>query len=152
MKKYYSRYNNLQIILGLFLLLALSITLPSTALAESDSYEETVSAGNRTFNRFCSICHAKDAKGNGPYTSNLNVTPPNLRKLSEANNGIFPWIKMYQIIDGTVITDAHGSKEMPIWGELFDISNWDSSYSEYSKTLTRGRIFELLVYMEYIQE
>lgn len=127
-------------------------TLPYNSIAESSTYEETISAGNRTYDRFCSVCHGKEAKGNGLYKENLKVAPADLTKLASNNNGIFPWIMMYQIIDGNDITIAHGTNEMPIWGELFDISNWDKGYTEHSNVITRGRIFELLVYLDFIQE
>ena len=135
----------------------ISVMLPGHSIAESITYEETISAGNKTYNRFCSVCHGKEAKGNGLYKENLKIAPADLTKLASTNNGIFPWIKMYQIIDGNDISLEHGDNEMPIWGELFDIGNWskgnwDRGYTEHSIAITRGRIFELLVYLDYIQE
>lgn len=126
--------------------------LPFHSMAESSTYEETLSAGNRTYDRFCSVCHGKEAKGNGIYKENLKISPSDLTILASKNNDTFPWIMMYQIIDGNDITIAHGTNEMPIWGELFDISNWDKGYKEHSKAITRGRIFEVLVYLDFIQE
>jgi mono/diheme cytochrome c family protein len=134
------------------------MAFPCYSIAESSTYEETISAGNRTYNRFCSVCHGKDAKGHGFYKENLKVAPADLTKLASKNNGIFPWIMMYQIIDGNDVALAHGSREMPIWGELFNISNWSNkgnwnkTNTEHSVVITRGRIFELLVYLDYIQE
>jgi len=128
------------------------MSVTNQSIAESGTYEETVSAGNRTYDRFCSVCHGKDAKGNGQYTENLKVVPTNLTKLASNNNGNFPWIMMYQIIDGNDVSIAHGSREMPIWGELFDMSTWNKGYTEHSIVITRGRIFELLVYLDFIQE
>jgi mono/diheme cytochrome c family protein len=136
----------------IFIISIIVATFPCHSTAESSTYEETISAGNRTYNRFCSVCHGKEAKGNGLYKENLKVTPKDLTKLASNNNGLFPWIMMYQIIDGNDITIAHGTNEMPIWGELFDISNWDKGYKEHSKAITRGRIFEVLVYLDFIQE
>jgi mono/diheme cytochrome c family protein len=133
------------------------VTFPCYSIAESSTYEETISAGNRTYDRFCLVCHGKEAKGNGLYKENLRIAPADLTKLAKNNNGMFPWIMMYQIIDGKDISLAHGTSEMPIWGELFDISNWSDGnwkkgYTEHSIAITRGRIFELLVYLDFIQE
>ncbi len=127
-------------------------TFPCYSIAASSTYEETISAGNRTYDRFCSVCHGKDAKGHGQYKENLKVAPTNLTKLASKNNGIFPWLMMYQIIDGNDVVIAHGTREMPLWGELFDMSNWGKGYTEHSKVIARGRIFELLVYLDFIQE
>ncbi len=142
---------NLNMFLSTIGLLIIMLS-PSIVKAESDVYEETVSAVNRTYYRFCSVCHGKDARGNGPYSENLKLTPPDLTKLTYSNDGSFPWIKVYQVIDGKNISVAHGSSEMPVWGELFDLSNWDKGYTEHSKVIVRGRIFELLVYLDFIQE
>lgn len=127
------------------------ISVPNQSVAESDTYEETVSAGNRTFNRFCATCHGQDAKGNGPYAANLKATPTNLTKLANQRNGAFPWSEIYKVIDGRDIATAHGTSEMPIWGDLFNMSDWGKNYAEQSTAITRGRIFELLMYLDFIQ-
>ena len=146
----FNNFDTIKILTLTVVIIAMSVT--NQSIAESGTYEETVSAGNRTYDRFCSVCHGKDAKGHGPYTENLKVVPANLTNLASNNNGIFPWIMMYQIIDGNDVSISHGANEMPIWGELFDISNWDKGYTEHSIVITRGRIFELLVYLDFIQE
>ncbi len=131
----------------------LALGAPQQLLAADwTSAEETISSGNRTYDRFCSVCHAANAKGNGPFTKNLVVTPPNLTTLAANNGGVFPWMEVYEIIDGDDKMRAHGSSEMPIWGEAFDLRNWGKGYNEYADVIVRGRIFELLVYLNYIQE
>lgn len=120
--------------------------------AESSSYEEVISQGAKTYYRFCSVCHGEDAKGDGTFSENIKVPPPSLTQLSKNNNGVFPWVDLYAVIDGTDITKAHGTKEMPIWGELFDLNQWSSSNIENANTIVHGRIFELLMYLHSIQE
>ena len=135
------------------ILLALLIFFTTSSIqAEVDSHEEAISAGAKTYYRFCSVCHGKDAKGNGSFSENLKVTPPDLTTLSSSNNGIFPWIHLFEVIDGKDIARAHGTKEMPIWGDLFDLSNWSSHDIENANTIVRGRIFELLVYLNSVQK
>lgn len=120
--------------------------------AESSSHEEVISQGAKTYYRFCSVCHGEDAKGDGTFSENIKVPPPSLTQLSKNNNGVFPWVDLYAVIDGTDITKAHGTKEMPIWGELFDLNQWSSSNIENANTIVHGRIFELLMYLHSIQE
>ena len=129
-----------------------AIASQQVAGADWSAAEETISSGNRTYDRFCSVCHAANGKGNGPFTKNLIVTPPNLTTLSANNGGVFPWMQIYEVIDGDEKMRAHGSSEMPIWGEAFDLRNWGKGYNEYADVIVRGRIFELLVYLNYIQE
>jgi hypothetical protein len=52
---------------------------------------------------------------------------------------------VYDAIDGRVPA-AHGSRDMPIWGTAF--KGYVASGSE---TLVRGRILELILYLESMQ-
>lgn len=144
-RKYYS-YN------FIFIFSVALFSLSTTTHAEWDQHIATIEAGSKTFYRFCSICHGFTAKGDGPFKNNLVTTPPDLTILTLNNNGVFPWIKLYAIIDGNNTTNAHGSSEMPIWGNQFDLKNWTSGQSEFSDVIVRGRIFELLVYLQSIQQ
>ena len=127
--------------------------LPLCCMANEYVYDESViSSGSRTYARFCSICHGDDAKGNGKFTSNINTVPPNLTEISKNNNGIFPWIDLYNTINGVDTKPSHGKKDMPIWGELFNINSWSEHHIEHSDTIVRGRIFELLMYLRSLQE
>ena len=129
------------------------LLFPLCSIANEYGYDDSViSSGNRTYARFCSICHGDDAKGNGKFTANINTIPPNLTELSKNNNGVFPWIDLYDTIDGVNTQPAHGKKDMPIWGELFNINSWSEKHIEYSDTIVRGRIFELLMYLHSVQE
>ena len=130
----------------------LALTLPTTSFSsELTSQEEVISYGAKTYYRFCSVCHGEDAKGNGPFSENINVNPPDLTMLSHNNEFSFPWVQLYEVIDGKSDIKAHGSKEMPIWGELFDLNRWSSSNIENANTIVHGRIFELLMYLNSIQ-
>lgn len=134
------------------LLLIIMLFPAGTQASGANAYEEVVSAGAKTYYRFCSVCHGRNAKGEGSYSENLKVTPPKLTALAADNNGTFPWIQLYEVIDGKDIAKAHGSKEMPIWGDMFDLNQWSSSNIGNANTIVRGRIFELLVYLNSIQE
>lgn len=138
-----SRFISITLVFTLFL-------FSQAGHAEWENKEKTITAGSKTFYRFCSVCHGKDAQGNGLYASNLKASPTNLTLLSERNKGRFPWLELYAIIDGNDLQE-HGNREMPIWGEIFDISQWPNQYDGFSEVIVRGRIFELLVYLESIQ-
>ena len=135
-----------------FYILVLFLLSPSTLIAyDEHASEEVISAGAKTYYRFCSICHGKEAKGDGPFSENIKVSPPDLTVLSANNGGIFPWLSLYEIIDGQNVSTAHGTKEMPIWGEMFDLNQWSSSNIENASTIVHGRIFELMMYLKSIQ-
>lgn len=136
----------------IFIGLLLSSSLLGTSHAGWNQRLATIEAGSKTYYRFCSICHGIAAKGNGSFAENLMTVPPDLTILAQNNNGAYPWLKLYEIIDGHNTTQAHGTTEMPIWGNQFNLNNWASGRSEYADVIVRGRIFELLVYLESIQE
>jgi mono/diheme cytochrome c family protein len=124
---------------------------------DSTSYDHTLKAGKATYDRYCESCHGVNAEGNGRFAHNLTTKPADLTIISARNNGIFPLAKMYQVIDGTDNFLAHGSREMPIWGERFDLNNWGEGnwtrgYTEHSIRIARGRILELLMYLDSIQK
>lgn len=79
-------------------------------------------SGQQMFNEYCTSCHGKSAKGDGPAASALNKTPTDLTTLSARNNGKFPEMRVYAAIQGDADVMAHGSKDMPVWGSIFQAS------------------------------
>ena len=67
----------------------------------------------------CATCHGRDGKGNGPVSAALRVPPPDLTVLAKKNNGVFPFSSVYEIIDGRKAVIAHGTRDMPIWGDRY---------------------------------
>ncbi len=144
-----SRHEIYKIVISMALsMLALSNPI---VYAESDSYVNTVSAGGHTFKRFCSVCHGDDAKGDGSFANNLTIPPPDLTLLSSTNGNEFPWERVFLVVEGKNRLLAHGTSEMPIWGELFDLRYWNNK-EENAEVIVRGRIFELLAYLNSIQD
>ena len=117
--------------------------------------EESISAiskGQQEFIDNCSLCHGDVAKGDGYFSSMLTLPTPDLTKLSKNNNGIFPYKNVYLTIDGTDEIKSHGSRQMPIWGNRFKMTTWYTINQDYADTLVRGKIFEIVLYLESIQE
>ena len=139
-------------IFSVFNLISLFILTTSSAIAtENVTREEVISFGESTYYRFCSVCHGENATGDGPFSENIKISPPDLTKLSAENNNIFPWADLYDVINGKNPIRSHGGKEMPIWGEMFDLNRWSSHHIEYADTIVHGRIFQLLMYLDAIQ-
>ena len=76
--------------------------------------------GKSEFQSSCASCHGADGKGKGPVGALLKVPPPDLTMLARNNNGIFPTNAVYESISGLKTIPAHGTREMPIWGERFN--------------------------------
>ena len=117
--------------------------------ADTDSLIE---AGAKEFQERCALCHGNNGRGNGPYAFALVYKPSDLTKLSANNNGQFPFIETYSIIDGREIEKAHGTRLMPIWGDRYTEESWSHVSPEHANTLVRGKIFELLLFLNSIQD
>lgn len=100
----------------------------------------------------CSLCHGVEAKGDGEFATMLTVKTPDLTKLKKNNGGTFPFREVYLIIDGRDAIKQHGPRHMPIWGDRFSSVTWFAVDENYADTLVRGTIFELLLFLDSIQE
>jgi hypothetical protein len=63
--------------------------------------------------------------------------------------GTFEAAKVAGFIDGRTRVDAHGEREMPVWGRLYDDRNENLMSDE--TLLSPGMIFEIVEYLGSIQ-
>ena len=49
----------------------------------------------------------------------MRTPPADLPRIAQRYGGRFPAAEMAAYIDGRTVVPAHGSREMPIWGERF---------------------------------
>jgi mono/diheme cytochrome c family protein len=80
------------------------------------------SAGQAIYVRYCAGCHGASLKGDGPVAAGLVKKPGDLTTIASRNNGVFPFDKVAATIDGRETKNAHETKDMPIWGEVFSLS------------------------------
>lgn len=109
--------------------------------------------GRITFGRYCANCHGVDAKGNGSIAKFLKIPPSDLTAIEEDEDGGFPYERLTKVIDGRTEVRGHGSREMPIWGDVFQ-SPLSESYATAGETGEdrAGRMIkELIYYLETIQ-
>lgn len=113
---------------------------------------EVQEAGQELFVQHCAACHGTNAKGTGPLTSQVKGIPPNLTELAKLNNGKFPFWRVYRIIDGREQILKHGPREMPAWGNWFQIPEDEGHGLMDWRDQVRGRLWQLLMYLESIQQ
>jgi mono/diheme cytochrome c family protein len=132
-------------------LLALAGTVTSTHGADlSPSQYAIVNTGQHLYQLKCATCHGSDGHGDGPFATLLNVAPSDLTLLARKAGGEFPFWQVYEMISGNELMPAHGTREMPIWGqELVDEA---ANTNVEAQTYVRGRIFALLTYLLQIQQ
>ena len=111
--------------------------------------------GKREYDSNCAVCHGESGKGDGPYASLIQTMPvPNLAELSKKNNGVFPFRRVYETIDGTQTTKAHGTTVMPIWGKDYQAQAGESYYDDFRydpAAFVRARILALTEYIYRLQ-
>jgi len=74
----------------------------------------------QTFLTHCAACHGALGEGDGPVAARIRGPVPNLRTLSRRNGGVFPAAEIASYIDGRNMPPAHGERQMPVWGSVFD--------------------------------
>jgi mono/diheme cytochrome c family protein len=99
--------------------------------------------GRALFTAYCASCHGPDARGAGAMTAQLKTAPPDLTRFARRNGGVFPAERVRQMVDGRGPA-AHGSIEMPVWGDVFQRKARGESAS--------ARIDALVRFLESIQE
>jgi mono/diheme cytochrome c family protein len=102
-------------------------------------------AGQEMFRSYCASCHGLDAKGKGPAAPALKKQPPDLTLLSKKYGGKFPRSTVSSVIEGTDFITDHGSRDMPIWGDAFRVTNHDES-------MVKLKIQNLTAYIESFQQ
>ena len=137
---------NLRHILALTSLLAFLI--PGLISAEQTQI------GEREYRSHCAGCHGPDGEGSGPFVEFLKSAPPSLTSLAQDNQGVFPFRRIYEVINGTQMIGGHGTRDMPVWGERYAaeiISDVGEYGSEHPQTV-RCRILELLFFLTTLQK
>lgn len=76
-------------------------------------------SGVEMFRAYCAPCHGVDAKGTGPAASALKKAPADLTLLASKNKGKFPMAAVQNVVQGADMAASHGSRDMPIWGDIF---------------------------------
>jgi len=109
---------------------------------------ESASAGQQYFVRYCSACHGIEGQGDGPAAPALRTPPADLTRIAQRRGGRFPSADIAALIDGRTAVPAHGSRDMPIWGERFATMGGGGTVGE---EVVRGNLLVLVEYLQSIQ-
>lgn len=114
------------------------------AMAEMTPLER----GRNHYVRYCASCHGPDGLGDGPVAEALKDVPTDITHFRSDNSGDFPVDVLIDIIRGNKDVRAHGTREMPVWGNIWD--TLDSKAAE--DAVVQARINELVEYIRSIQK
>jgi mono/diheme cytochrome c family protein len=136
-------------------ILAISIGVGVVASAQTPtktSPKANLATGGELFHQNCSVCHGVDGKGPGPGSMYdpesiepvKRVKPADLTVLRERNSGKFPADRVSDAVYFKGSIPAHGTPEMPAWGNVFYL------LKSRPKVLEE-RVRDLTAYIESIQ-
>ena len=90
------------------------------------------------------MCHGVNGKGEGPAAESLKKRPADLTQISRRHNGKFPELAVQRMIRGDDLVAAHGVRDMPTWGAIFNEMSPDPE-------LVQARVYALSKYIEQMQ-
>jgi hypothetical protein len=129
------------------LAVATAFALPVTA----QDYPQEFEAGRAEYLAACAACHGENADGNGPIATMFDTRVPGLRNLAADNEGEFPLLDTFMIVDGRKEVRAHGNP-MPVFGNRYK-AELGAQLGDYgSETAVRARVLELVYYLQAIQD
>lgn len=105
----------------------------------------SAASGKEMYDMYCAVCHGKDGKGGGPAAEALKTVPTDLTTMAKKEGGKFPSAHVASAIRGDLNVPAHGTKDMPIWGNLF----WHMSQGHEGEV--QLRVANLTNYIESLQ-
>jgi mono/diheme cytochrome c family protein len=130
--------------------IAIAALAPAAAEERLHVYDPVLGKiGAQTFHQYCAACHGVSGTGDGPTAESLKTRPADLTGIAKRRGGNFPSREIAQFIDGRSATPAHGSREMPVWGERFAEDTRNPTTGE---SIARGNIASLVEYLRWIQK
>ncbi len=85
-------------------------------------------SGEALFRQLCVSCHGPGGRGDGPVAAELRRQPADLTVLARASGGKFDAEAVKEAIDGRRVVQAHGPREMPLWGVVFGAQHVGEPY------------------------
>ena len=133
--------------------LALAGLATSTACAQAGRAPAARDLGKTEYDMNCASCHGPAGRGDGPLRPYLSRPSADLTVLARANGGVLPVSRLYSAIEGTAEASAHGTRDMPVWGNEYRMRAGehyvDVPYDP--EGFVRARILALIDYVARLQ-
>ena len=129
----------------LFSVFALAVS--GAALATGD-----VELGKKEYDTRCAVCHGSAGKGDGPYVNQLKAGSSDITMLAKDNGGEFPTARVLGVLDGRSEVQAHGPREMPLWGSVYLAEGPADKLPKEREGYVNEHLRALIAYLETLQE
>ena len=101
--------------------------------------------GKELYGRFCAACHGIEGHGDGPASTSFKIEVPDLTLMADRQGASFSRDLVERIIDGRHIIGAHGTRNMPVWGEEFPRTEIGNPEAERATRTVIDRITDYIV-------
>jgi mono/diheme cytochrome c family protein len=125
------------------------VALAAASALAAPAQPDAASPGRASYRQYCAPCHGVAADGHGPVAPTLKEQPMDLRKLGQKFGMPLPKARLVEIIDGRNMVRAHGTSDMPVWGERLIQGVPPTAGKEFFK---RGTVLVILDYLETLQQ
>ena len=133
--------------LGALVFSACAVSLAGTATAQDAKISQ------EEYRQHCAACHGLEGRGDGPIGQMLKTPAPNLAMIAQRNGGTYPVEKIHDIIEGSTVVAAHGTRDMPLWGDRYrrDAKPQTPDQSDVAGQQAQQRILSLVYYLGTLQ-
>jgi mono/diheme cytochrome c family protein len=107
-------------------------------------------AGAALFAENCAACHGADAHGNGPAAADLATQPPDLTRIADRRDGIWPLFEVMSIIDGYT-RQTTPRPDMPILPDLTSGPMIDVETGNGLPVAAPANLLAVALYLEGLQ-
>ena len=133
---------------------AIAVAAGSSFAAEATSgtpsrEQVALQVGKQQYLKYCATCHGPNGTGDGVAAHLFKSKPTDLTTLAERNGGTFPMNELLNIVKGNAPIAAHGTREMPVWGEILG-RPLDTSMNQ--QAVDNAEILVIGHYLESIQK
>lgn len=132
-----------------------SVLLGAVLLGGPASQAQAQDIGKVEYANSCAVCHGTSGKGDGPLAAQLKKAPSDLTKIEKRNTVVFPFDRLYGVIDGREEVAAHGPRDMPVWGDRYSSQAAGLLFGfgtpKDLESFVRGRIIALIGYIYTLQ-
>jgi hypothetical protein len=133
-------------------LIAFSLGIAMVLAPGAQALAQDNTVGQEAYKVSCAVCHGSDGQGGGEFADVLSVPVPDLTRLTaNTSDKVFPYLRVFQTVDGRASIRAHGTAEMPIWGDTFRRRIGEEAGPFGSELLIRAKIVALVDYIESLQ-
>jgi mono/diheme cytochrome c family protein len=104
--------------------------------------------GRDTFLRYCASCHGSEGRGDGPLAGSLTQPPADLTQIAKRAGGRWDESAVMATIDGRRQVAAHGTRDMPVWGAIFEEEGRGEPYPAYQGLLKSRFLVDYLATLQ----